>query len=135
MAKTFALIAGAATCTLALSACQDQASSGGGARDYINAVGSSTVYPFATAAGEKFAEATGNKTPKIDSTGTGGGFERFCAGVGGDTPRHCQRLAPDEGEGICQLPGQWRQRSEEQTSELQSLMRISYAVFCLKKKN
>src|SRR3546814_6318384 len=28
-----------------------------------------------------------------------------------------------------------RVRSEEQTSELQSLMRISYAVFCLKKKN
>src|SRR3546814_1681962 len=27
------------------------------------------------------------------------------------------------------------QRSEEHTSELQSLMRISYAVFCLKKKN
>ena len=78
-------IAGAATCALALSACQDQASSGGGARDYISAVGSSTVYPFATAVGEKFAEATGNKTPKIDSTGTGGGFERFCAGVGGDT--------------------------------------------------
>src|SRR3546814_3916135 len=41
-------------------------------------------------------------------------------------------------------PGQiyrWRRqmlgdaRSEEHTSELQSLMRISYAVFCLKKKN
>src|SRR3546814_8676384 len=37
------------------------------------------------------------------------------------------------------LRGQWRrvlrgQRSEEHTSELQSLMRISYAVFCLKKK-
>src|SRR3546814_2962940 len=30
--------------------------------------------------------------------------------------------------------GQCRQRSEEHTSELQSLMRISYAVFCLKKK-
>src|SRR3546814_6722706 len=28
-----------------------------------------------------------------------------------------------------------RKRSEEHTSELQSLMRISYAVFCLKKKN
>src|SRR3546814_9463294 len=28
-----------------------------------------------------------------------------------------------------------RHRSEEHTSELQSLMRISYAVFCLKKKN
>src|SRR3546814_10503319 len=37
-------------------------------------------------------------------------------------------------------PGEWitirlmKQRSEEHTSELQSLMRISYAVFCLKKK-
>src|SRR3546814_6050045 len=29
----------------------------------------------------------------------------------------------------------WAIRSEEHTSELQSLMRISYAVFCLKKKN
>src|SRR3546814_3943715 len=29
----------------------------------------------------------------------------------------------------------FRARSEEHTSELQSLMRISYAVFCLKKKN
>src|SRR3546814_8546707 len=29
----------------------------------------------------------------------------------------------------------FRPRSEEHTSELQSLMRISYAVFCLKKKN
>src|SRR3546814_2641977 len=28
----------------------------------------------------------------------------------------------------------WQKRSEEHTSELQSLMRISYAVFCLKKK-
>src|SRR3546814_7791425 len=30
--------------------------------------------------------------------------------------------------------GQFGERSEEHTSELQSLMRISYAVFCLKKK-
>src|SRR3546814_6229188 len=33
------------------------------------------------------------------------------------------------------LPAVERLRSEEHTSELQSLMRISYAVFCLKKKN
>src|SRR3546814_2085993 len=33
------------------------------------------------------------------------------------------------------LIAQHRVRSEEHTSELQSLMRISYAVFCLKKKN
>src|SRR3546814_7786276 len=33
------------------------------------------------------------------------------------------------------VTGATRIRSEEHTSELQSLMRISYAVFCLKKKN
>src|SRR3546814_2141607 len=37
--------------------------------------------------------------------------------------------------GIEALPGDFAERSEEHTSELQSLMRISYAVFCLKKKN
>src|SRR3546814_7056185 len=37
--------------------------------------------------------------------------------------------------GMDDLSGQFPARSEEQTSELQSLMRISYAVFCLKKKN
>src|SRR3546814_5309994 len=35
--------------------------------------------------------------------------------------------------GLCEPP--FASRSEEHTSELQSLMRISYAVFCLKKKN
>src|SRR3546814_9673322 len=34
-----------------------------------------------------------------------------------------------------QHPARRLRRSEEHTSELQSLMRISYAVFCLKKKN
>src|SRR3546814_3319054 len=33
-----------------------------------------------------------------------------------------------------ELAARWAARSEEHTSELQSLMRISYAVFCLKKK-
>src|SRR3546814_2881380 len=35
---------------------------------------------------------------------------------------------------ISEAPGRPADRSEEHTSELQSLMRISYAVFCLKKK-
>src|SRR3546814_3384765 len=49
-----------------------------------------------------------------------------------------QRLAAAEADGVCAGPGilrdHGRGRSEEHTSELQSLMRISYAVFCLKKK-
>src|SRR3546814_9229825 len=43
------------------------------------------------------------------------------------------RLAPDTGLTTTDI-GIDTQRSEEHTSELQSLMRISYAVFCLKKK-
>src|SRR3546814_3906479 len=42
---------------------------------------------------------------------------------------------PAPGCGNSSRPETPRSRSEEHTSELQSLMRISYAVFCLKKKN
>src|SRR3546814_5257538 len=43
-------------------------------------------------------------------------------------------LAPVSGSGSSGLGRERGRRSEEHTSELQSLMRISYAVFCLKKK-
>jgi len=55
-------------------------------RDYISIVGSSTVYPFATVVAEKFGKSTSYKTPKIESTGSGGGFKLFCAGVGVEYP-------------------------------------------------
>jgi len=55
-------------------------------RDYISIVGSSTVYPFATVVAESFGKTTKFKTPKIESTGSGGGFKLFCAGVGVQTP-------------------------------------------------
>lgn len=55
------------------------------ARDQIRVVGSSTVYPFTTAVAEAFGK-TGNKTPIVESTGTGGGFKIFCEGVGVDKP-------------------------------------------------
>ncbi|RJQ65352.1 MAG: PstS family phosphate ABC transporter substrate-binding protein [Desulfobacteraceae bacterium] len=51
-------------------------------RDYISIVGSSTVYPFATVVAEQFGKTTAFKTPKIESTGSGGGFKLFCSGVG-----------------------------------------------------
>ncbi len=55
-------------------------------RDYIAIVGSSTVYPFATTVAERFGKSTRYKTPKIESTGSGGGMKLFCAGSGIDTP-------------------------------------------------
>jgi len=56
------------------------------ARDQIRIVGSSTVYPFTTAVAEQIGKSSGMKTPVVESTGTGGGFKLFCAGVGADHP-------------------------------------------------
>src|SRR3546814_2225104 len=50
----------------------------------------------------------------------------------------CKPMAPSRASNSCptrpENSAPARMRSEEHTSELQSLMRISYAVFCLKKK-
>src|SRR3546814_10691337 len=49
-------------------------------------------------------------------------------------PAPARRWYRDPGDGPTQGCRAGAPRSEEHTSELQSLMRISYAVFCLKKK-
>ena len=56
------------------------------ARDQISIVGSSTVYPFATVVAERFGQTTKHKTPKIESTGSGGGMKLFCNGIGVEHP-------------------------------------------------
>ena len=56
------------------------------ARESIEVVGSSTVYPFSTVVAERYGRSTGNPTPKIESTGSGGGMKLFCSGVGTNYP-------------------------------------------------
>ncbi len=56
------------------------------ARDGISVVGSSTVYPFATVVAERFGKTTDFNTPRIEATGSGGGFKLFCSGIGVQTP-------------------------------------------------
>lgn len=51
-------------------------------RDHIMVVGSSTVFPFSKVVAERFGRKTNFKAPKIEPTGTGGGFKEFCKGVG-----------------------------------------------------
>ncbi|MDJ0776527.1 MAG: PstS family phosphate ABC transporter substrate-binding protein [Gammaproteobacteria bacterium] len=55
-------------------------------RSTISVVGSSTVYPFATVVAERFGKKTSHATPKIESTGSGGGMKLFCNGIGLNTP-------------------------------------------------
>lgn len=52
------------------------------ASDQIAIVGSSTVFPFVSAAAEKFGATGQFKAPRVESTGTGGGFAIFCRGLG-----------------------------------------------------
>jgi phosphate transport system substrate-binding protein len=77
------------------------------ARDSINIVGSSTVYPFTTTVAEQFGRGGKYKTPKVESTGTGGGLKLFCNGVGPQFPdiaNASRRIKPAELQ-TCQQNG------------------------------
>ena len=85
--KTFLTLIAAA---LSLAACGEGPTGGGGeaaSRQQIRIVGSSTVYPFARAVAERFAQANSSfAAPIVESTGTGGGMQLFCNGVGAGHP-------------------------------------------------
>ncbi len=84
-----------AAAALALAGCGGDVS-----RDSIRAVGSSTVYPFAKQIAESYSLSNPEfKSPLIESTGTGGGIQLFCAGVGAETPdmvNASRRMKPTE---------------------------------------
>jgi phosphate transport system substrate-binding protein len=76
----------AAAAAALLAACNG-GGTGEGTRDSVRAVGSSTVYPFAKLVAENFVKSNPDfASPIIESTGTGGGIELFCKGVGANTP-------------------------------------------------
>ena len=77
------------------------------AREQIQIVGSSTVYPFATIVAEKFGQGTNNKTPVIESTGTGGGMKLFCAGIGVNHPdiTNASRAIKSKEKAMCEKNG------------------------------
>src|SRR3546814_20719261 len=100
-----------------------------------------TLFPYTTL----FRSRTPGRA--LRRTGAGGAG-RLLLGVGGRAGRHRRGAVAGRGLGRADAALERRRRgargrgaagrgarSEEHTSELQSLMRISYAVFCLKKKN
>jgi phosphate transport system substrate-binding protein len=100
MKKTFLMASAAA---LALAASVGYAA----ARDQIQIVGSSTVFPFTTAVAEKLGQGGQFKTPVVESTGTGGGMKLFCSGVGEGTPdfTNASRAIKDGELADCQANG------------------------------
>lgn len=99
--RTIATLALATTTILAASVSAAQA------RDQIRAVGSSTVYPFTSAAAEQFGKGGKFKTPIVESTGTGGGFKLFCAGTGEANPdiNNASRPITESEVALCKTNG------------------------------
>ena len=56
------------------------------ARDNIQIVGSSTVFPFAAQVAENFAKTSNFQAPIVEATGSGGGLKLFCSGLGDKYP-------------------------------------------------
>jgi phosphate transport system substrate-binding protein len=111
MSKWLAL-ATAGVLAVGVAACGDDsndstASGGGGGGDLSGAVkidGSSTVGPFAQAAAEQFQGENPGVQVSVGTSGTGGGFEKFCAGET-DVSDASRPIKEDEEVPICKRNG------------------------------
>jgi phosphate transport system substrate-binding protein len=103
---SLALAGGVAAC----GSDDDSSSSGGsssaegGLKGSIAIDGSSTVYPFAQAAAELFNEENPDVKISVGQSGTGGGFEKFCAGET-DISDASRPIKDDEEAPVCQKNG------------------------------
>jgi phosphate transport system substrate-binding protein len=103
---SLALVGGVAAC----GSDDESGSSGGssstegGLKGSIAIDGSSTVYPFAQAAAELFNEENPDVKISVGQSGTGGGFEKFCAGET-DISDASRPIKDDEEVPVCQKNG------------------------------
>jgi phosphate transport system substrate-binding protein len=106
-----AVVPGIAALTLVLTACGggDAASgseggSGGDVSGQVTVDGSSTVFPMSDAAAELLAEESPDIEVSVSESGTGGGFEKFCAGQtdisDASRPIDEEEIAACEAEGV-----------------------------------
>src|SRR5215204_5123480 len=106
------LLAFAAVGVLALGAAacgsDDNSNGGGGGNSNLSGTikidGSSTVGPFAQAAAEKFQGENPGVKITVGTSGTGGGFEKFCAGET-DISDASRPIKPDEEVPVCEKAG------------------------------
>jgi phosphate transport system substrate-binding protein len=88
---------------IGVAACGDDDGGGGDLSGTISIDGSSTVQPFAEAAGELFKEENSGIDVTVGAAGTSGGFEKFCAGET-DISDASRPIEPEE-EKLCQEGG------------------------------
>lgn len=105
IARTLAVSAAAAL-TLSLAACgggNEKGADGSTAGEVVTD-GSSTVQPLTAAAGELFAEENPQVNVSVATSGTGGGFEKFCAGET-DISNASRPIKADEEAPVCEDNG------------------------------
>jgi phosphate transport system substrate-binding protein len=110
--SAFAVVA--ATLSVGVAACggggegESESGAPAGANEELSGTiridGSSTVFPFAEAAGELFNEEQPNVQVTVGASGTGGGFEKFCAGET-DVSTASRPIKDDEEAPVCQKAG------------------------------
>jgi phosphate transport system substrate-binding protein len=103
IARTTA-VASALALSLALAACGGgNESSADGVSGEVVTDGSSTVQPLTAAAGELFSEENSDVNVSVATSGTGGGFEKFCAGE--TSISNASRPIKDEEKALCDENG------------------------------
>ncbi|MBI4898217.1 MAG: PstS family phosphate ABC transporter substrate-binding protein [Actinobacteria bacterium] len=100
LAPVVAVVALLAT---ALAGCGGGSTGGSNLSGTVKVDGSSTVYPFAQAAAEEFQGKNGGVKVTVGESGTGGGFEKFCAGET-DISNASRPIEPEE-KAACKKKG------------------------------
>jgi phosphate transport system substrate-binding protein len=128
-----AAVPGVAVLALALSACggDSEAESGAeGASGTVAVDGSSTVFPMSNAAYELMTEESPEVQVTVGSSGTGGGFEKFCAGQT-DISDASRPIKEDEEVPVCEENGVEFTELQVATDALTVVVHPDLAVDCL----
>ena len=131
--KWLTVIASASVLTFGVAACgSDDDSTGGGASGLSGTIridGSSTVAPLSEAVAEQFQAENSGVRVTVGTSGTGGGFEKFCAGET-DIADASRAIEPDEVE-LCEKGGVVNEEVRVATDAMTIAINPSNPVNCL----
>ncbi len=134
--KWLAVLASASILTIGVAACgssdDDSTGGGGGGSDLSGSIridGSSTVAPLSAAVAEQFMAENPDVRVTVGTSGTGGGFEKFCAGET-DISDASRAIEPEE-EDLCKKDGVGFQEVHVATDALTVMVNNENPVACL----
>jgi phosphate transport system substrate-binding protein len=133
--KWLAVLASAAILVLGVAACgsdDDSSSASGGGEDLSGSIridGSSTVAPLTEAVAEEFMAQNSGVRVTVGTSGTGGGFEKFCAGET-DISDASRAIEPEEEE-ACKQDGVGYEEVHVATDALTVMINNENPVACL----